>query len=64
MFSTSLGWKMLYCAMEIYNEKREGREGEGLLLPVQSLMERFSLAFLHGEGIEKTQSGSWQSQTQ
>lgn len=25
MFSTGPGWKMLYCAMEIYNEERGGR---------------------------------------
>lgn len=54
MFSTGPGWKMLYCAMEIYNEER-GWEGRGLLLPAQPLMGRFSPAFLRDEGRGQAQ---------
>lgn len=58
MFSTRLGWKMLYCAMEIYNEKSEEREN-ACCCQLRFWWKGF---LLHGRGIEKTQSGSWQSQ--
>lgn len=56
MFSPILIWKMLYCAMEIYNEKRRGRRKACCCQ--LSLMERFSLAFFHDEEIEKTSQGA------